>query len=164
MLQVVEPRPPGGLPAELPQMVISVEVAPAQPFLASHRPEKGVRDRKVTGLGAKSTRQRKQFGTVGLELNWSRASKSLLHFGGRRSALRPLRRHPQGNPLDDRSLEKSRRWTHGPFAEGHPVGIAKVTNHLMGRHFPPKPAVGRSDPGYASNNCLPIGRRIKRSH
>ena len=106
----------------------------------------------------------KKKATVGLELNRSRASKSLLHFGGRRSALRPLRRHPQGNPLDDRSLEKSRRWTHGPFAERHPVGIAKVTNHLMGRHFPPKPAVGRSDRGYASNNCLPIGGRIKRSH
>jgi hypothetical protein len=144
--------------------MIGVEVTPAKPFLSSHTSEIGMRDRRVIGPVVKSPRQRKQFGTVGLKLHWSRTSNSLLHLRGCRSALRPFRRHPQGNPLNGRSLEKSRRWTGVPFAERHPKGIAKVTNHLVCRHFPPNPAVGRSDRGHASNNRLPIGGGIKRSH
>jgi hypothetical protein len=145
------------LPPELPQMMIGVKISPAKPFPPAHTPKKRMCDRAVPGRSAKSANHGKKLRAVGFKFSRKRSTHSLLHLRRCRSVLRPFHRRSQGNPPNDRPLQKSRRGTHIPFAERRPVRITQVANHLMRRHFSPQPAVRGSQGGDACRNRFAIG-------
>src|ERR1700723_1989455 len=106
------------LAAELAEMVIGVEVAPAHPVTPGHRAEHGVGDPGAVGAD-KPVEPVEQIGEVCGEVGWRSALDELVDLRRGGHTGRPFPGKAQGNPLEDWRREwvaLERRYR--PFEQG----------------------------------------------
>jgi len=132
------------LPAELSEMMVGVQIAPAKPVLSTHRTKDGVRGGKASIRAPESLEDSQQRLPILIQPNGRRASQALLDFRPRPNAVGPLCWEAEGDPLDESPLEKSARGTHVLLTQSGQVGISQVAEHLLDRHPSPSGEIGSS--------------------
>jgi inner membrane protein len=146
--------------AELSQMMVYVQIAPAHPFSFGHRTEDRVRlPREIPRLARKAVQKAQQVLYIAFEDNRRRAALFGIHFGPCRCAVRPLEGNLQRDPFHkpaghgDGSDGNPFRYPWF-FAHRHPEGIREVTDHLWRRHFSPSTRARRLNLRDAFDNLL----------
>jgi len=104
-----------GSQAELAEMVVNVEVAPAQPLAISQVAENRMRVSRTVALRTPEPLHRfYQSRSIGFEFNRSGTAHTLLHFRSRRKPLWPLDGRIERAELDDGPLKNPGRRTNLP--------------------------------------------------
>lgn len=68
------------LPAELPQVMVGVQIAPAKPFRSRHWAEDWMRDRKIYGGATKTVEHGEKMLAVVFKYDWCRSAVTLFHL------------------------------------------------------------------------------------
>ncbi len=85
-----------------------------------------------------------QFGAVLFKFNRLGAAEILIHLRTRRHAVRPRHRNVKRQPFQNASMKHVARCADCFVSGAGFERIAEMTNHLVGRHFPPTTrAIGR---------------------
>ena len=132
------PRHAWPLRAELSQVMVHVEVRPAEPRLLRERAEDRVRRPRAGGWSCREQlHQCHQIRDIGREIARAGPAHALRDLRPRHDPRRPLQRRVQGHPLDDRALEKARGRAHHFRPGGHAKRVAQMTHHLVRGHRSP---------------------------
>jgi len=139
---------PGGrdtLAAELAEMMVGVEVAPAHPVILRHRAEHGVGDPGAFGVD-KPVEPVEQSGEIRGEAGRRSAPDELVDLRRGGHARRPFPGKAQGYPLEDRSRERQRfEWSCCPFEQGTGERVGEMTDHLLDAHGAPPTGIGGAE-------------------
>lgn len=138
------------LAAELAEMVVGVQVAPAHPVISRHGAEHRMRDPGTVGM-RKPVELVEQVGVVRCEVGRRSALDELIDLGRGGHTGRPLPGKAQGDPLEDWrgkrvALERSYR----PFEQGTGERIGEMTHHLLDAHRAPPTGIGGAEEVHAS--------------
>ena len=119
--------------AKLPQVMIHVQVAPAEPLPLRKLSKGGMGLKvKISLFGREAFDQCKQLRDVLLKVQGTGANIPLLiDFGWRLKPLRPLQRKPKRNPFDHRLIDPIGCEAGRLLAYGNSECIAEMTDHLM---------------------------------
>ncbi len=126
-----EPALPGS-GTKLAQVMIQVQVSPAEPFLFGQASKNGMRLKVKASLGGREAfDQGNQLREILLEIDWTSAGLPILiDFRRGLESLRPLQWSSKRNPFDHRLIEQVGCEASGLFANGDAECIAEVTDHL----------------------------------
>ena len=126
-----EPALPGSR-TKLAQVMIQVQVPPAEPFLFGQGSKNGMRMKvEISRRGREAFDQGKQLYEILLEIDWTSAGLPILiDFRRRLESLGPLQWSSKRNPFDHRLIEPVGCEASGLFANGDAECIAQVADHL----------------------------------
>src|SRR5687768_3292459 len=133
-----------GSGAELAEVMVGVQIRPAQPGPCRHPAEDRMRGPEAAPVARRNALEQHHYLLhVRREVPGSRTRTLLVDLGARQDAGRPRQRQIQRGPLHDGLPERTRCGTHRLFTKGHPAGVREVADHLGRRHAtPPALAVG----------------------
>jgi hypothetical protein len=85
--------------AELPEVMIHMQVAPAHPFIVPHEAEHGMGVAlEIPWSTAEPIEQNQQLGAISFEVDWRGTPDELIGFGACLDPVRPVKRRIEGNP------------------------------------------------------------------
>jgi hypothetical protein len=124
--------------AELPQVMVGVQVRKPEPFSLRHGPKMRVkRQLKVSRLPGEFFNPLAQDLEIFLKLGGRGAIRFLIQFAHRRETVGPGHGSPERNPSHDRAGILRFDWSGRPLPHVKLKSVAQVANHLVGRHFTP---------------------------
>jgi hypothetical protein len=133
--------------AELPEMMVHVEIAPAHPFLLRQLPKHRMRTPlEISWLSGESIQKEEQLRAIRLEFDGRCSAHHLISFGPGLDAVGPGNTRIQSKPLHQHARTRHLAWREMPIAHGTTKGIAQVAHHLVAGHFAPTARGGRLNP------------------
>lgn len=130
------------LAVELAEVVVGVEVAPAEPVAGGHSAEVRVRRAGIRWICAEFVEGGEEGGVVLGEVDGGLAVLVLSNFGWGGKAVGPRAGDAEGGEFEDGTWEGQLAWGEGFAAEGAVESLRHVTDHLMDGHGSPEGAVG----------------------